>query len=235
MTPAVLLAHADDNLVLAQRLGEWISQAPELELDIALGNIGLDHLGVARAMYTRVGEIDGTGRSEDDYAMLRDEREFTNLLLVEQPNGDYAHTVIRQLLFDAYQLQLWEDLAASSDDELVAGVAAKALKEARYHFRFSSGWTVRLGDGTEESHRKTQAALEALWQYTDEMFDSPDTAGYRPAWDRLVGEVVDEASLTLPTDPYQRGGGRQGIHTEQLGHLLSEMQWLARSHPGATW
>jgi ring-1,2-phenylacetyl-CoA epoxidase subunit PaaC len=213
-----LIAHGDDNMVLAQRLGEWISNAPELELDIALANIGLDHLGVARALYTLVGELEGEGRTEDDFAMLRNEREYRNLLLVEQPNGDFADTVVRQMLFDAYQLLLWEDFARS-DDEILAGIAA-----------------VRLGDGTEESHRRTQAALDALWQYTDEMFDSPDTAGYRPAWDRVIGEVIDEASLTPPTDPYQRGGGPSGDrHTEHLGHLLSEMQWLARSHPGATW
>ena len=229
----MIVAHADDNMVLAQRLGEWISNAPELELDIALGNIGLDHLGVARALYTRAGETDG--RAEDDYAMFRDERQFTNLLLVEQPNGDFASTIVRQFLFDAYQLQLWADLAESSDDEVVAGIAAKALKEASYHFRFSSGWLVRLGDGTEESHTRAQNALDSLWQFTDEMFETPETAGYRPAWDALVARTVDEATLILPTDPYQRGGGRRGLHTEHLGLLLAEMQWLARSHPGVTW
>lgn len=233
MNWADLIAHADDNLVLAQRLGEWISNAPELEIDIALGNIGLDHLGVARALYTHAGASEG--KTEDDYAMLRDERQFTNLLLVEQPNGDFASTIVRQFLFDVYQLQLWEDLAATSDDEVVAGVAAKALKEASYHFRFSSGWLVRLGDGTEESHDRTQKALDALWQYTDEMFEAPVTSGYRTPWDALVTDTLAEATLTRPTDPYQRGGGRRGIHTEHLGSLLAEMQWLARSHPGATW
>lgn len=229
----MIVAHADDNLVLAQRLGAWISNAPELEIDIALGNIGLDHLGVARALYTHAGTAEG--RSEDDYAMLRDERQFTNLLLVEQPNGDFASTIVRQFLFDAYQLQLWADLAAASDDEVVAGVAAKALKEASYHLRFSSGWLVRLGDGTDESHDRTQRALDDLWQYTDEMFETPETAGYRPAWDARIAATVAEATLNLPTDPYQRGGGRKGIHTEHLGPLLAEMQWLARSHPGAAW
>lgn len=229
----MIVAHADDNLVLAQRLGEWISNAPELELDIALGNIGLDHLGVARALYTRTGEMEG--RTEDDYAMFRDERQFTNLLLVEMPNGDFASTIVRQFLFDAYQLQLWADLAESSDDEVVAGIAAKALKEASYHLRFSSGWLVRLGDGTEESHTRAQNALDSLWQFTDEMFETPETAGYRPTWDALVARTVDEATLILPTDPYQRSGGRQGLHTEHLGLLLAEMQSLARSHPGVTW
>ncbi len=229
---AGLIGHADDNLVLAHRLGEWISNAPELELDIALGNIGLDHLGVARAFYTRAGEAEG--RTEDDYAMLRDERQFTNLLLVEQPNGDFASTMVRQFLFDAYQLQLWGDLSSSAD-EMVAGIAAKALKEASYHFRFSSGWLTRLGDGTEESHRRTQVALDHLWQFTDEMFETPETAGYRQGWDRLVADTVSEATLALPTDPYQRSGGRQGLHTENLGPLLAEMQSLARSHPEASW
>ncbi len=231
---AAMVAHADDNLVLAQRLGQWISRAPELELDIALGNIALDHLGVARALYTRAGELDGSGRDEDDYAMFRDEREFTNILLVEQPNGDFADTMVRQLLFDAYQLQLWEDQSAAGD-EVVSGVAAKALKEARYHWRFSSGWLVRLGDGTDESHRRAQSALDRLWQFTDEMFADAATSGYRGGWDALVAGVIDRATLQVPDDPYQRSGGRQGLHTEDLGPLLAEMQWMARSHPGATW
>jgi len=162
---ADLVAHADDNLVLAQRLGEWISKAPELEEDIALGNIALDHLGVARALYTRAGEIEGKGRTEDDYAMRRAEREFLNVLLVEQPNGDFAHTMVRALFFDAYQVELWEGLSGS-DDEMLAGIAARAGKEARYHLRHSSAWVVRLGDGTEESHRRSQSAVDALWRYT---------------------------------------------------------------------
>jgi ring-1,2-phenylacetyl-CoA epoxidase subunit PaaC len=229
-----LIAHADD-MVLAQRLGEWVSRAPELELDIALANLGLDHLGVARALYQRAAELEGDGKTEDDYAMWRDERQFTNLLLVEQPNGDFAHTIVRQFLFDAYQLQLWGDLAANADDEVLRGVAAKAIKEARYHFRFSSGWMVRLGDGTDESHRRAQDALADLWRFTAEMFEDPATASYREAWDGIVAEVLEDATLEIPDDPYQRSGGRQGFHTEHLGRLLAEMQWLARSHPGAKW
>ena len=228
-----VIAHADDNMVLAQRLGELISNAPELELDIALGNIALDHLGVARALYTHAGDLEGEGRTEDDLAMFRSEREFTNLLLVEQPNGDFAHIIVRQMLFDAYQLQLWESLSAT-EDLVVAGIAAKALKEARYHFRFSSGWVIRLGAGTEESHRRSQDALDALWQFTGEMFDG-DTARLRPKWDRMISDVVESATLTVPTDPYQRSGGRQGVHTEHLGFVLAEMQSMARSYPGATW
>lgn len=228
-----LVAMADDNMVLAQRLGEWISRAPELELDIALGNFGLDHLGVARALYTHAGELEGQGRTEDDFAMLRTEREYTNLLLVEQPNGDFAHTVVRQMLFDAYQLLLWEDLAGS-DDEILAGIAAKALKEADYHWRFTSGWVVRLGDGTAESHQKAQTALDSLWVYVDEMFEG-EAASYRSRWDEAVGTVFGEATLDLSSDPYQRRGGREGLHTEHLGLLLAEMQWMARSYPGSKW
>ena len=229
----LLLAHADDNLILAQRLGELISKTPELEIDIAVGNIALDHLGVARALYTHAGKLEGKGRDEDDFAMGRTERQFINLLLVEQPNGDFAHTVVRQMLFDAYQLQLWEDLSRSTDTVL-AGIAAKALKEAAYHFRFSSGWVVRLGDGTDESHLLAQDALDALWSYTTEIFDG-DAAGYRPAWERMVIEVIDEAKLTLPTDPYQRTGGRQGFHSEHLGFLIAELQWMQRTYPGMEW
>ncbi len=230
---AHLIAHADDNMVLAQRLGEWISNAPELELDIALGNIGLDHLGVARTLYTRAGELEGEGRTEDDFAMLRTERDYTNLLLVEQPNGDFADTVVRQMLFDAYQRLLWADLSGSGD-EVLAGVAAKALKEADYHWRFSSGWVIRLGDGTEESHVRVQDSLDRLWRYTGEMFEGPSSA-HRLAWEDEVTAVLDEAELSVPTDPFQRTGGRQGLHTEHLGHLLADMQWMARSYPGLTW
>jgi len=228
-----MLAHADDNMVLAQRLGAWISRAPELEEDIALGNIALDHLGVARALYTLAGAVEGRGRDEDDLAMFRSEREYLNLLLVEQPNGDFAHTMVRQFLFDCYQLQLWEDLSACDDVEL-AGIASRALKEARYHFRHSSGWVIRLGDGTEESSRRAQGAVDALWQYTDEMFQG-DTAGYRLAWERAVMSGLAEAGLTIPEDPHQRGGGRRGLHTEHLGFLLAEMQWMQRSYPGLKW
>lgn len=229
----MLLGHADDNMVLAQRLGEWISNAPELEIDIALGNIALDHLGVARALYTYAGEVEGRGRTEDDFAMFRTERDYTNLLLVEQPNGDFAHTILRQLYFDAYQIPLWEDLS-DADDDTLAGVAAKALKEADYHLRFSSGWVVRLGDGTAESHERAQAGADALWRFTEEMFQG-ESAKYRPAWDSTIVRVFAEANLEIPADPYQRTGGRSGFHTTHLGHLLTEMQWLQRSYPGLEW
>jgi ring-1,2-phenylacetyl-CoA epoxidase subunit PaaC len=220
-------------MILAQRLGEWISNAPDLEEDIAIGNIALDHLGVARALYTYAGGLEGEGRSEDDFAMRRSEREYRNLLMVEQPNGDFAHTMVRGLFFDAYQLQLWADLAGSAEPTL-AGIAPRALKEARYHRRHSAAWVVRLGDGTEESHRRAQAAVDSLWSYTGEMFEG-QVATYRDAWLALVTSVLDEATLRIPDDPFQRTGGRRGLHTEHLGHLLAEMQWMQRSYPGLAW
>ncbi len=227
----VLLGHADDNLVLAHRLGEWISKAPELELDIALGNIGLDHLGVARALYQHLGRADG--KTEDRYAMGRTDREFRNLLLVEQPNGDFAHTIVRQFFIDSYQLQLWPYLAGS-DDEIVAGIAAKAIKEAEYHYRFSHGWVLRMAGGTEESRQRAQDALDHLLRFTGEIFEG-DGAGYRAGWNRLVDEMLDETGLDKPEDPYQKTGGRVGYHTEHLGYLLTEMQWMQRTYPGLEW
>ena len=228
-----LVAHADDNMVMAQRLGEWISRAPELEEDIALGNIALDHLGVARALYTYAGEVEGKDRDEDDLAMFRSEREYTNLLLVEQPNGDFAQTMVRQLFFDAYQLELWAGLG-SSEDETLAGIAGRARKEAAYHLRHSSAWVVRLGGGTEESHRRAQEAVDALWRYTAEMFEG-DNEIHRPTWESTVTRVLGDADLAIPDDPYQRAGGRRGFHGEQLGVLLAEMQWMQRSYPGLKW
>jgi ring-1,2-phenylacetyl-CoA epoxidase subunit PaaC len=229
----MLMAHADDNMVLAQRLSELISYAPELEIDIALGNIALDHLGVARALYTHAGNIEGEGRTEDDLAMSRSEREYTNLLLVEQPNGDFAHTMARQLFFDAYQMECWKELS-KADDETLAGIAGRALKEATYHLRFSSGWIIRLGDGTEESHLRAQAAIDDLWQYTAEMFED-EAEKYERAWALTISKIMGEAKLDVPDDPYQRTGGRSGFHTEVLGSLLADMQWMQRSYPGLQW
>jgi ring-1,2-phenylacetyl-CoA epoxidase subunit PaaC len=225
----MILSYGDDNMVLAQRLGEWISNAPELEIDIALGNIALDHLGVARALYTHAGDVEGKGRTEDDLAMKRTEREFLNLLLVEQPNGDFAQTVVRQLFTDIYQSLLWADLS-ESDDESLAGIAARARKETRYHYEFSSSWLLRLGGGTEESHRRAQAAVDALWRFTSEITDQ-----YPDSWRVRVDDVLAEAGLSIPDDPYQRSGGRDGYHTEHLGYLLAEMQWMERSYPGQRW
>lgn len=225
----VLVSHGDDNMILAQRLGEWISNAPDLEIDIALGNIALDHLGVARALYTHAAEVEGEGRGEDDFAMKRTERDFLNLLLVEQPNGDFAHTIVRQFFFDVYQGLLWADLSGSAD-EVLAGIAAKARKEAAYHHEFSSSWMLRLGGGTEESHARTRAAVDALWRYTAELSEP-----YAEAWRNGIEPVLSEVGLTMPDDPYQRSGGREGFHTEHLGLILAEMQWMDRTYPGLEW
>lgn len=227
------LSHADDNLILAHRLGEWISKAPELELDIALGNIGLDHLGTARSLLQHAAEMENAGRDEDDLAMGRTDREFFNLLLVEQPNGDFAHTIVRQFFIDSYQLQLWPDLAGD-DDKTVAGISGRALKESEYHYRFSRSWMLRMGDGTAESHSRAQAAIDDLWRFTDELFEG-DAAGYRESWDSMVGATFTEAGLEIPEDPYQKTGGRLGYHTEHLGYLLTEMQWMQRAYPGLEW
>ena len=242
-----LIRHADDNLVLSQRLAEYVSHAPELEEDLAIANIALDHLGVATHLLEYAAAIGDTGKTADDLAFLRSEREFTNLLLVEQPNGDFAHIMVRQFLFDAYQRELWDALAHSTD-HTVAGIAAKASKEAAYHVRHSHGWLVRLGDGTTESHLRMEQAIADLWRFVDEMFDTDSldekmtTAGMgvapaalRGAWEALVDATLEEATLHHgPVDP-QRRGGRSGFHTEHLGHLLTEMQWMQRSYPGLEW
>ena len=242
-----VLGHADDNLVMAQRLAGWISRAHDLEEDIALANIALDLLGRARMLLEYAGRLEGKGRSEDDLAMFRSEREFTNLLLVEQPNGDFAHTMVRQFFFDAYQLGLWESLLSSADPTLAA-IAGKAIKETRYHLRHSSGWLVRLGAGTSESRRRTRRAVDALWRFVPEMFEEDGIstglarAGIsvcptrlRPAWDRCVRDTFSAARLQVPDDRFSRSGGRSGFHTEHLGYLLAEMQWMQRSYPGMDW
>jgi ring-1,2-phenylacetyl-CoA epoxidase subunit PaaC len=241
------LGLADDALVSAQRMGWWISRAPELEEDVALANIGLDHLGQARSLLTYAGELEGrlTGerRTEDDLAYLRDDREFRNVQLVERPMTDFGVAMARLLVFSTYQLHLYRALSASEDATL-AGVAAKAVKEVAYHVDHASHWVLRLGDGTEESHVRMQAALEAEWPFVDELF-SPveasiaglvvDPAGLRDAVLSDVRRVVTDATLSLPEVRPALGGGREGLHTEHLGYLLAEMQHLHRSHPGVTW
>ncbi len=242
-----LLRLADDELVLAQRLGELVSWMPDLEEDIAIANIGLDHLGTARNLYAYAGTVDPAGRDEDAFAMLRSEREFLNAVLMEQPNGDFAHVVVRLLFADAYQVPLYEALSASTDAQLAA-IAAKAVKEASYHLDYSSNWVVTLGDGTGESQTRTQQAVDDLWRYTGDLFDADtvteavvakgvavDPASIRAAFDSTVGSIMAKANLTVPSDPYQRLGGRTGFHTEYLGHVLPELQSLYRSDPGATW
>lgn len=246
-TPLVVfcLRRADDALVLGHRLSELSGKAPTLEEDLALSNIALDLIGQARALYAYAGEL--TGQSEDTLAYLRDERAYRNLLLVEQPNGDFAVTIVRQFLFTAFADPFWRAMVRSADATLAA-IAAKAEKETAYHLRHASEWLVRLGDGTDESHRRTQAALERLWPFTGELFsrDAADDAmiaagvatapeTVRGIWSRTVDNVIARATLARPTDGWMQSGGRDGRHSEHLGYLLAELQFLARSHPGATW
>ncbi|MDT7571509.1 MAG: ring,2-phenylacetyl-CoA epoxidase subunit PaaC [Actinomycetota bacterium] len=242
-----LLRVGDTCLVLAQRLTAWCGHAPALEEDIALANVALDILGQARGLLTRAGEIEGAGRDEDALAYLRNAPDYRNLLLVEQPNGDYGHTMLRQFLFDAWAVELWQAMT-SSTDSTVAGIAGKAAKEAAYHVRHSAGWVVRLGDGTEESHNRMLAALDLLWPYAGEAFldDEVDVAAAEsglmplpssllPAFRKHVESVLTEATLPVPPDPFWQRGGRQGRHSEHLSYLLTEMQVVHRAHPGATW
>ena len=247
MTPD-LLAYAlrlgDDALIAAQRTAEWIAAAPQLEEDVALGNIGLDQLGQARSLLTYAGELEGAGRTEDDLAYFRDERDFTNLQICELPNGDFGHAMARLLYFATYQHLLYDELRTSSD-EILAGVAGKAVKEVAYHVDHATQWVLRLGDGTDESHGRMQAGLDALWPYTAEMFASDelvrrldvavDPASLEEEWHRRVTEVIDASTCTRPASTYQHSGGREGRHTEHLSHLLAELQHVARSHPGASW
>ncbi|TDW23224.1 1,2-phenylacetyl-CoA epoxidase subunit PaaC [Kribbella kalugense] len=234
----------DDALISAQRTAEWIAAAPQLEEDVALGNIGLDQLGQARTLLQYAGTVEGAGRSEDDLAYFRDEREFLNLQLCELPNGDFAHAMARLLYFATYQQLLYEELLKSSD-EMLSGVAGKAVKEVAYHVDHATQWVLRLGDGTEESHQRMQAGLDALWPYTAEMFSSDelvqrldvavDPSTLQDEWTRRVTAVIDESTCGRPESSYQHSGGREGRHTEHMGYLLAELQHVARSHPGATW
>ncbi|MEZ5175459.1 MAG: 1,2-phenylacetyl-CoA epoxidase subunit PaaC [Acidimicrobiia bacterium] len=242
-----LVRHADDNTVIGQRLAEYVSSAPELEEDLAVANSALDHIGVAMHLYEYAADLEGGDASVDGFAMLRDERDYTNLLIVEQPNTDFAHIVARSFLFGVYQKLLWEQLGGSSDNRL-AGIAARALKEATYHVTHARSWVVRLGDGTATSHDRMQAGIDEMWRFTAEMFEPVDSdaalvdagmigdiSAQRGRFDAAVEDALVEGTLDIPTDPYQVSGGRHGRHTEHLGHLLTEMQWLHRSHPGASW
>jgi ring-1,2-phenylacetyl-CoA epoxidase subunit PaaC len=244
---AYALALGDDALVLAQRCGEWITNAPQLEEDVALANIGLDLLGQARTLLTYAGEVEGAGRSEDDLAYLRDERAFTNVQLVELDNGDFAVSTARLLVFSTYQLALYDELRQSADETLAA-IAAKAVKEVAYHRDHAMSWVVRLGDGTDESARRMQAGLDRVWPYVGELFDASwiapgliergiavDVRALEPGWRAYIAEVLAEATLEVPDVAQRPTGGRRGIHSEAMGYLLAEMQHLARSHPGATW
>ena len=248
-TPLVLyiLRRADDALILGHRLSEWCGHAPMLEEDMALSNIALDLLGQARELYTYAAKVEGKGNDEDKFAYLRDVRQYRNLLLTEQPNGDFARTMVRQFFYSAFADLYWRTMMKSSDATLAA-IAAKSEKESAYHLRHSSEWIVRLGDGTEESHRRAQGAIDDLWAFTGEMFAVDDAeralidagvaidpAGLKPQWLKTVAGVVNEATLPLPKNDWMQQGGRFGRHSEHLGHLLSELQSLQRSFPGATW
>lgn len=235
-----VLGRADDALVLGHRLSEWTGRAPMLEEELALANIGLDLIGQARALYQYAAACDNAGHDEDGYAYLRDPPHYRNVLLVEQPNGDFAHTIVRQVLYSAFADPYWRAMMHSPDPTLAA-IAAKSEKESAYHLRHSAEWLIRLGDGTAESHRRAQTALDTLWPYAGELFDADpapgtiDPATLRPMWDRTLDDVLAQATLTRPASDWVQRGGRAGRHTEHLGHLLAVMQHLPRSFPGATW
>ncbi len=237
----------DDSVILGHRLSEWCSKGPFLEEDLALQNVALDYVGRARMYFTYAAELEGEGRTEDDFAYLRDERQYTNLLINELPRKDFAHTMARQLFVDIFNTFYLEQLARSKDATLAA-IAEKAIKETRYHLRRSHEWALRLGDGTEESHKRMQRAVDNLWGYTHEMFDvdeldqqlieagiAVDSAALHPQWLERVTAILTEATLTVPEDGWAVRGGRTGYHTENLGHLLTEMQFLQRAYPGLEW
>ena len=240
-----VLGLADDALVSAQRLGWWISRAPELEEDVALANIGLDQLGQARSLLAHAGRLEGDGRGEDDLAYWRGEREFRCVHLVERPQTDFGIAMARLLVFACYQAELYAALLGSADETL-AGVAGKAVKEVAYHVDHAHHWVVRLGDGTDESHARMQAALDAEWPYVEELFTpvdpglveagiAADPTAFRSAALERVAKILAEATLAVPEVTPRLGGGRRGLHTEDFGFVVAEMQHLARSHPGATW
>jgi ring-1,2-phenylacetyl-CoA epoxidase subunit PaaC len=242
-----VLRLADPCLILGQRLGEWIGHAPALEEDLGLANIGLDLIGQARLLLSYAGEIENHGRDEDSLAFLREHREFLNPTLVEQPNGDFGQTMVRQVLMDAFQLELYERLQQSQDARLAA-IAAKAVKETRYHWRYSAGWLVRLGDGTVESRQRVQSALERLWPYTRELFVedevevsmraadiAPSLAEVQSAWLERMVPLLAQATLKRPEDSRFSWFGKQGQHSEHLGYLLADLQYLQRAYPGAKW
>ncbi len=248
-SPLVLYAlrRADDALVLGHRLSEWCGHAPMLEEDMALANMGLDLIGQARELYTYAAKVEDAGNDEDKFAYLRDVRQYRNLLLVEQPNGYFARTIIRQLFFSAFADPYWRAMMASKDETLAA-IAAKSEKESAYHLRHASEWVIRLGDGTDESHRRAQTAIDDLWAFTGELFHTDesdaglisvgvaiDPGTIKDQWMKTISAVLGEATLKLPANDWMQKGGRTGSHTEHLGHLLSELQSMQRTFPGATW
>ena len=248
-TPRVrfALGRADDALILGHRLSEWTGHAPMLEEELALPNIGLDLIGQARSLYAYAAEREGSGNDEDAYAYLRDAPQYRNLLLVEQPNGDFAQTVVRQFFYSAFADPYWRAMMRSTDPVLAA-IAAKSEKESSYHLRHASEWLIRLGDGTEESHRRAAEAIETLWPFIGEMFESAgderalaaegvvvDPASVLASWTATLDSVLAEATLARPSSAWMQRGGRSGKHSEHLGRLLTEMQHLQRTYPGAVW
>ena len=242
-----LLRLGDDRLVLGHRLSEWCGHGPILEEDIALANISLDLIGQASLYLKLAGETEGKGRTDDDLAYFRDAVDYRNVHLVELPKGDYAFTIVRQFLFDVFSFHVLEVLENGSHAG-VAGIASKGFKEVRYHVRHSSEWVLRMGDGTAESHDRAQKAVNELWRFTGEMFQAdavdraiheagigPDLDAIKPKWESIVRDVLSRATLTVPDDPPAMSRGRRGLHTEHLSRMLSEMQIVARSHPGAEW
>lgn len=242
-----LLRLGDDRLVLGHRTSEWCGHAPILEEDIALANISLDLIGQANLLLQYAGQVEGAGRDQDALAYFRDAMEYRNALLCELPKGDFGVTIVRHFFHGVYSVLQWEALARSKD-ETVAGIAAKALKESKYHVRHAGEWVIRLGDGTEESHARAQAAVDLLWPYTGELFMQPsdeselvdagiiaDVSALEGRWRTTVDDVLSRATLTVPAVNWMQRGGRAGVHTEHLGHMLAEMQSVARAHPGATW
>ena len=242
-----ILGIADNSLILGQRMGELCGHGPSLETDIACTNISLDLLGQVRSYYQYAAKIAGDGRTEDDIVMLRQEREYLNVLLVEQPNTDFGYTMARQFLFDVYHLLFLNELQKSKDLTLSA-IASKAVKEVSYHQRFSSDWIKRLGDGTNESHERIQNAINGLWTYTDELFHQTDAekamikdgigvdvTKLKSTYYKTVKLVLEEAKLTVPETKYFQKGGKQGIHSEHMGYLLADLQYMQRAYPDMEW
>ena len=242
-----LLRLADNAAILGHRLSEWCGHGPELEEDIAIINTALDLLGHSRSLYSYAGEVEGKGRTEDDLAYLREERQYRNALICELPNGHYGDTIARQFLFDQYNFLLFSELV-NSKDETIAAISAKAIKEIRYHLRRSVEWTLRLGDGTEESHQKIQQSFNDIWMYTGDLFAQDESdqiiveAGIGPdleklyiVWNEKVDSVLNEATLATPENGWMQSGSKEGRHTEHMGHILSELQYMQRAYPGSEW
>jgi ring-1,2-phenylacetyl-CoA epoxidase subunit PaaC len=238
---------ADNALIYAQRLSEWCGHGPALEVDIALSNIALDHIGASRSLYQYAATLIGGNATEDSLAYLRKEREFKNIILLELPNGDFAKTMARAMYYDVYTKLLYTALQKSKD-ETIAAIAEKSWKEVNYHLRFSSEWVVRLGDGTPESKQKMQQAIDEVWTFTGEMFIPNDTdaqmiladiapniIALKPEWEKQVKEILAEATLIFPQTTWMQSGGKNGIHSESFGKLLAELQYMQRAYPNASW